>query len=73
MPYCSSTFLTYCRNISPPEGLGGTGAAAETLSAKRGDWTLRRGQELFSHLRAMVFERVLMHHFGKQATETGHN
>jgi hypothetical protein len=31
-----STFLTYRKNISPPEGLRGTGGAAETLSAKRG-------------------------------------
>ena len=30
------TFLTYRRNISPSEGLRGTGMSAETLSAKRG-------------------------------------
>ena len=33
---CPPIFLTCRKNISPHEGLRGTGAAAETLSAKRG-------------------------------------
>jgi hypothetical protein len=53
------TFLTYHENISPHEGLRGTGAAAETLSAKRGDWTLRRnGSGDFGHLRAVTLALV---------------
>ena len=57
MQLCPPTFLTYLENISPPEGLRGTGGTAETLSAERGTGSFAvTAGEFFSHLRTMVFE-----------------
>jgi hypothetical protein len=56
MQFCPSTFLTYRKNISPPEGLRGTGVPRRPSRRSEGLDASPSRHEYFSQLRAMVLE-----------------
>jgi hypothetical protein len=54
--FCSSTFLTYRKNVPRPRVSARRGCRGDPLDEAR-DCTLRRyGRSFFSHLRAMILE-----------------